>query len=162
MAEEFAEAPDTADKAVERNQRKEAARQRRADADVMRGVLRTKDGRDWLFRRLQRGHLYVAGPDGIPFVAGQPDHTGFRLGEMNFAVMLDNEARDASLDLFTQMFREQKDEEKRLDAVRREEREKREAETKPLAASEAMAMELPPPAGYPGGPPLPKKPEGKT
>lgn len=157
-----ADTPDSADPQVERNQRREAQRRARADADVVRGILHAKEGRDWFYRKLAGWHLYAEGADGISFAPGQPDVTAFRLGEENCAKQLEMEARNASLDLYMKMLSEQRDEQKRLDAVRREERERRDAAAAAPTDTEAMTVHLPPPPGYPGHvPPKPLDPKAK-
>jgi hypothetical protein len=154
MNDDVVETPDSADPEAERNARKEERARARADADVVRNIMRSKEGRAWLYRKLKAWHLYDS-----PFYPGQSDVTAFRLGELNCATQLEIEVRNASLDLYVTMLKDQRDEEKRLDNVKREERTRREADLGPISAVEAMAVHLPPPPGYPGGPPVPPKPK---
>jgi hypothetical protein len=158
-----AETPDSGDRSAEENQRKEARRRARADADVMRGILRTAEGRDWLYRKLRFGGLYGDGTEAPLLSPGQPDVTAERIGRLNFAAVLDNEALGASLDLHMQMLKEQRDDARRLEDLRRKEREAREAAARPPIDVDAMAVHLPPPQGYPGHvPPKPIQPKGKS
>jgi hypothetical protein len=149
MAEEHAF--DATDAVAEANANREIKRREREDADVWRRILHSKQGRAWLYRRLERCHIYAS-----TFVPGQSDVTAFQLGEENIGKRLMLEAQDASPDLYVQMLKEQREEEKRLDEVRRTEQKRREeAERSPTP--EEMMGELPPPAGWPGGPPMAKK-----
>lgn len=152
MADDLpSESYDAADPAAEANAKREEARRERQDADVLRLLMHTKPGRAFLYRRLERCHIYAS-----TFAPGQADVTAFQLGEENIGKRLMLEAMDASPDLYVLMIKEQREESKRLDDVRRTERKNREAEERPPSAQEMMP-DLPPPAGYPGGAPLPKK-----
>ena len=153
MAEEqVAEAFDASDPAAEANVKRDAARFARQDADVLRMMMRTKEGRAFLYRFLDRCHIYST-----TFAPGQSDVTAFQLGEENVGKRLMLEAQSASVDLYVQMIKEQRAEEARLDEVRRREQRNREQAEAAQTAEELMAP-LPPPAGYPGGPALkPKK-----
>jgi hypothetical protein len=142
---------DATDPAAEANAKRDAARRERADLDVMRGVMRDKKGRDWLYRFLDSCHI-----NNTPFAPGQPDVTAFHLGEENVGKRVLLLAMTASTDLYMKMITEQQEEEKRLSEVRRTERKNREEREGPVDVSMLVAP-LPPPAGYPGGPPLPKK-----
>lgn len=150
MAEE-AEPFDATDPAAINNAEREAKRQAKQDADALRSLMLSKAGRAFLYRRLERCHIYAT-----TFAPGQPDVTAFNLGEENVGKQLMSEAMDASPDLYVTMIKEQRDEAKRLDQVRETEQRNRENAERPPSAEEMVAP-LPPPAGYPGGPPLKKK-----
>lgn len=157
MADETLETFDAVDPAADANARREVARIAREDADVLRLLMHTKPGRAWLFRFLAKCNIM-----GDSFAPGQPDVTAFRLGQENIGRQLWLAAQGASIDLYMQMVKEQQAEEKRLEDVRRTEERKRRQAEEPTNTSELMP-DLPPPAGYPGGPPLPdKKKTGKA
>lgn len=148
MAEETLESFDATDVAAEDNAKRDAKRRERQDADVLRTVMRAKEGRAWLYRQLESCHIYSS-----TFAPGQADVTAFQLGEENVGKRLMMAAIDASPDLYMAMIKDQRDEESRLNEVRRTERKNREAAEQGPSA-EAQVAPLPPPAGYPGGPPL--------
>ena len=142
---------DATDPAAEDNAKRDAARIAREDADVLRQIMHTKQGRAWLLRRLDECHI-----NNSPFVAGQPDLTAYGLGEEAAGRRLLTSAMNASVDLYMKAIKESQAEEQRLAEVRRRERKNREEREGPVDIA-AMVAPLPPPAGYPGGPPLPKK-----
>lgn len=143
---------DASDPAATDNANREARRKARDDADQLRLIMHTKQGRAFLYRLLERCNIY-----GDTFTPGQADATAFKLGQENIGKQLMLATMDASADLYVQMIKEQKDEEKRLDEVRRTERKNREAQEPGAPLTPDLVPDLPPPAGYPGGPPLPKK-----
>ena len=116
----------------------------------MRKLLADKNGRAWLYRFLDSCHI-----NNTPFAAGQPDVTAFHLGEENVGKRVLMQAMTASTDLYMKMITEQQEEERRRAEVRRKERQNREERDGPIDVA-AMVAPLPPPAGYPGGPPWPK------
>lgn len=142
---------DATDVAAEANAKRDAARRERNDLDVLRKVLNDKKGRDFLYRFLDSCHI-----NNTPFAPGQPDVTAFHLGEENVGRRVLLLAMTASTDLYMKMITEQQEEEARLKEVRRTERKNREERDGPINVTDLVAP-LPPPAGYPGGPPLPKK-----
>lgn len=144
---------DAADPAATDNANREERRKAREDADVLRTIMHSKQGRAWLYRLLEGCHIYSS-----TFMPGQSDVTFFALGEENAGKKLMNAAIDASADLYMQMIKDQREESRRLDEVRRTERKNREAND-PHGSSlgDGLVPHLPPPAGYPGGPPLPTK-----
>ena len=142
---------DASDQAATDNASRDAAAKARADADMLRIIMHTKPGRAWLYRFLERCNIY-----GESFTPGQPDVTAFKLGNENIGRQLMLTAMNASADLYVKMVNEQREEERRLDEVRRKERKNREEREGPLDVA-SMVVPLPPPAGYPGGPPLPPK-----
>lgn len=145
---------DASDAVAESNAKRDVARRERADLDVMRGVMHTKQGRDWLYRFLNACHI-----NNTPFAPGQPDVTAFHLGEEHVGKQVLLLAMTASTDLYMKMIQEQQEEERRLADVRRTERKNREEREDGPTNPAAMVAPLPPPAGFPGGPPLPKKPK---
>jgi hypothetical protein len=155
MTDEPLETFDATDPAADANARREVARRDRADLDVMRGILSTTRGRDWLYRFLDSCHI-----NNTPFSPGQPDVTAYHLGEEAVGKRILLQAMAASTDLYMKMIKEQQEEEQRLAEVRRKERINREEREGPVDVHKMM-VDLPPPAGYPGGPPLPKKPGKK-
>jgi len=146
---------DATDPAAIANAERDAKRHAREDADALRALMHTKAGRGFLYRLLDRCHIYST-----TFSPGQPDLTAFQLGEENVGKWLMTEAQNASVDLYVQMIKDQRDEAQRLEKVREAEARRRDEQDKPPTAEEMMAP-LPPPAGYPGGPPLEKPNKGK-
>lgn len=142
---------DATDVAAEDNVKRDQARIAREDADVLRGIMLSKPGRAWLLRRLDECHI-----NNSPFAAGQPDVTAFHLGEEAVGKRLLLSAMSASVDLYMKAIKENQEEAQRQNVVRRTERKNREEREGPVDIS-ALVQPLPPPAGYPGGPPLPKK-----
>ena len=155
MADEIAETFDASDAAADANARRDVARVAREDADVLRAIMHNKPGRAWLYRFLESCHIY-----GSTF-AGEETHVGaFQQGEENVGKKLMLATQAASVDLYMQRIRERQAEDARVAEVRRKERLTRERETEPETTT--PFIDLPPPAGYPGGAPLPKsKNQGK-
>lgn len=152
MADDIQETFDATDRAAEDNAKRDQARRDRNDLDVLRLIMHDKKGRDWLFRFLDACHI-----NNSPFAAGEPDVTAFHLGEEHIGKQLLRTAMTASVDLYMKMIKEQQEEEQRLNEVRRTERKNREAREDGPVDINALVAPLPPPAGFPGGPPLPKK-----
>lgn len=151
-----AETFDAADPAAEANAKRDAARREREDADVLRTLMHSKAGRAWLYRFLERCHIY-----GATFAGEQTHVSAFQQGEENVGKRLMLNAQAASVDLYMTMIKEEQAEQRRLDDVRRSERKNRDAENAPEPGAGAVA-DLSPPPGYPGGPPLPKKKSDKS
>lgn len=147
--------PDLSDPDHEREQRDQERAIKRADLDVMRGIMRTKNGRAWLARKLVEWHL-----QGEEFYPGQSDMTAFRLGEKNCARRLEEEAKEASFDQYMMMLKEQIETRKVQENSRREKVKERESLLNPTANQQGM--DLPPPAGWPGGPALPETDKGTS
>lgn len=142
---------DATDPAAEDNAKRDQARRDRNDLDVLRTIMHDKKGRDWLFRFLDACHI-----NNSPFAAGQADVTAYHLGEEAVGKRVLRTAMTASVDLYMKMIREQQEEEARLTEVRRKERKNRDEREGDVDVA-AMVAPLPPPAGFPGGPSLPKK-----
>ncbi len=151
MSDDAPETFDATDPAAEANARREVARRERNDRNVMVSIMTTVAGRDWLYRFLDACHI-----NNSAFVPGQADVTAFHLGEENIGKQVLLQAMSASTDLYMKMIKEQQEEERRLNEVRKKERVNREEKEGPIDVA-ALVADLPPPAGYPGGPPLPKK-----
>jgi hypothetical protein len=117
-----------------------ASRNRRADADVLRKIMFTRDGRAWLYRLLESCNIY-----GSSFSPGQPDVTAFSLGQENIGRKLMLDAMEASTDLYVKMIAEQREEAQRLMKVRAEDERKQEAGTDQTVGG---FIDLPPPEGW--------------
>jgi hypothetical protein len=102
-----------------------------------------KKGRAWLYRLLERCNIY-----GDSFAPGQGDVTSFRLGQQNIGRQLMLEAMEASADLYVQMVKDQRDEERRLEEVRRKENEARQANDPFAPAPVAGMVDLPEPNAF--------------
>src|SRR6267154_4206594 len=103
---------DASDPAAAANAEREAARKARDDADVLRKLMFSKQGRGFLYRRLEMCHIY-----GNTFAGEETHVSAFQQGEENVGKRLMLEAMDASPDLYVQMIKEQREESKRLDQV---------------------------------------------
>ena len=147
MADDTRETFDASDQAATDNASRDAAAKARAEADQLRKIMHDKQGRAWLYRFLERCNIY-----GESFTPGQPDVTAFKLGNENIGRQLMLSAMDASTDLYVKMVNEQREEERRLDEVRRKERKNREEREGPVDVK-SMLNDLPPPSG-------PKTPKG--
>lgn len=141
---------DATDSSAEDNARREVARVAQADADYYRLIMHTVKGRAWLHRRLSECKIF-----GDTFAGEQTHITAFQLGQENVGKRMMVAAQNGSADLYVQMIKEHQAEEVRLDDVHRKEERKRTADERP-PSPEDMVVPLPPPAGYPGGPPLHK------
>ena len=60
-----------------------AGRRKKADEDVVKAIMKTANGRSWLFRILEACHIFQPS-----IVIGQPDATAFREGERNVGLRL--------------------------------------------------------------------------
>lgn len=83
--------------------RKKAQQNEAIALDVVRQVMKSAAGRAWIYRMLERCHIY-----GNPFVPGQPDSTAFNLGEANQGKILLAEVQAASPDAYLVMINEAK------------------------------------------------------
>lgn len=136
---------DATDEVHENNLRSEAAARRRDDADVLRKLMHDPKGRSWLYRQLERCHIY-----GETFAGEQTHNTAYRLGEENVGKQLMLEVIDASGDLYIKMLREQKDEEGRQAKELKRRNDKREGKNEPPLTPDAQWPDLTPPEGWPG------------
>lgn len=151
MSDQF----DASDPVAENNAKRDQERIARQDRETLRVWLSHKNGRSLLFRKLQACHIFATS-----YVPGGEDGrraTDFALGEENVGKQIMYELIDAAPDLYMKMIAEQKEEETRIASVREDEEKKR--ETVDDLAVKMQGFDLPPPAGYPGGPPLPVKKE---
>lgn len=152
MADDIIDAFDATDAIAENNARRDAERAAREDADVIRAIMFTKKGRAWMVRQLER--CFVNSPD--KFVLGSPDATAHNLGRESYGLELLKAVQAASVDLYMTAIKEREAEEQRKADTARDQRKRREEENRPVNAHDLVG-DLPPPAGFPGGPPLPKK-----
>ncbi len=130
---------DASDPIAENNLRRDARRIDRQDKDVLRKLMHTPEGRSFLYRRLERCHIYSS-----TFAPGQPDLTAFQLGEENIGKMLMMEAQSASVDLYMKMIKERQEWEREQD-VQREKESKRREDLDRAPTVEELMPELPPP-----------------
>ena len=116
------------DTVAENNAKKREARKRKADQDVLRKLMHTPDGRDWLYRFLDSCHMMAS-----PFVPGSTDTNTimFRLGEQNVGKRLQVAAEGASVDLYMTMIKEHLAEEAELEALAKEREAKMDATEHP-------------------------------
>lgn len=157
MADETAPPPfDATDPAAYDNTKRDAERQARDDADVIRIVMMTKKGRAFILRQLDRCYIN----SGAKFVLGAPDATAHNLGRESYGLLLLQDVMAASVDLYMTAIKEQQDEARRANEVRRSEQKRRE-EAERGAAAENILSALPPPKGYPGHVPPPAPPKTK-
>jgi hypothetical protein len=145
---------DAIDEVQANNQSTEQARRKREDADVIRKLLHDKNGRAWLYRLLERCHIYEHS-----FFGEETHTTAYRLGEENIGKRLMLEVIDASGDLYITMIREQKEDEARLAKLARKAADKAEGRGEPPLTPSAQMPDLPPPPGWPGYKPPPAKPK---
>ncbi len=71
--------------------------------DVIRGVMNTASGRQWIYGFLESCHIY-----GNAFCPGQSDVTAFNLGEENVGKRLLADVQNSAPDLYLQMINEAK------------------------------------------------------
>ena len=140
------ETVNAADPAEEKRLREEERQLARDDADVIRKIMMTRNGRAWMYRFLEKCHIFEN-----PFIPGMADATAHNLGEANIGKQLWLDVQNASLDLYVQMIRETKEEEKRLAKVRRADVEAQTPEA--IDVEEALGVnahmiDLPAPEGW--------------
>jgi hypothetical protein len=116
MSDPDSDLPSAEDPVAESNARKREVRRRKADQDVLRKLMHTPEGRDWLYRFLEDCHMMDT-----PFVPGAETNTVmFRLGEQNIGKRMQIAAETASVDLYMTMIKEHLEELALLDAQARE------------------------------------------
>lgn len=93
--------PTSDDATAEENAKRAAGRQRKADQDVLRLLMKKPEGRDWMYRFLEECHIY-----GNPALFDNVPGTFFNLGEQNVGKKLLVQLEAASLDLYMTMKRE--------------------------------------------------------
>ncbi len=71
--------------------------------DVIRNVMKTPAGRQWMYGILDMCHIY-----GNPFIPGQQDVTAFNLGQANIGKVLLGNIQSACPDLYLTMIQEAK------------------------------------------------------
>jgi hypothetical protein len=85
------------------NAEREKARRDQADKRVLEQLMAGQEGRDWVFRFLERFHIYES-----CFSPGQADVTAFRLGEENIGKQFMLELMTTTPDLYVKMMSEAK------------------------------------------------------
>jgi hypothetical protein len=90
--------------------KKEEGQRRREDRDFYQLLMSTPARRASFYRILERGHIYGSPADlGNAARGADALATYYALGEENFAKQMMLSAMDASLDLYLQMLKEQKE-----------------------------------------------------
>ena len=143
---------DATDPAAENNARRDQERIAREDAETIRRLLSHRNGRAWFHRQLSVCNIF-----GTSYIPGGEDGrraTDFALGQENVGKQWMYAAIEAAPDLYMKMISEQKEEDGRIAEVRKKEERTRQGEEDIELSTQGF--HLPPPAGYPGGPPLPK------
>ena len=144
---ESATAYDASDSIAENNLRQDQSRYAREDADTLRVIMLSTAGRAWLYRLLNRCHIF-----GDTFAGEQTHITAFQQGQENIGRQLWLDVQNASLDLYVKMIKEQKDEEARLEKLRRKDEKRRKGEDEAPITPESQFPDLPPPGqGKPPG-----------
>ena len=93
------ERPSDASDEEQVNQRKrDVGRRQRAHRGVLRQIMATPLGREWLWHFLSDCHVF-----GNPFTPGAPDVTNFNLGEQNVGKRLMDQALRADPQAYVQM-----------------------------------------------------------
>lgn len=94
-------------KRFDQQKNEEAARRRRDDI-VLQEIMDTAGGRDWMYRKLEAGHIYGAAADlgGLNRQA-DPFVTYFLAGERNFANLLLMDLQHACPEQYLTMITEQ-------------------------------------------------------
>lgn len=139
----------SADDRAVNNAKRAEARQRRQDADVLRHVMRTPEGRDWLYRKLASCHIYEGVADlGGTYRNADTHVTYFRDGERNVGNLLLQDAMRASTDLYVTMVKEQ-EEKRRAHANALEQQVRREDPDRALAEDTTQGLSVTAPKGYP-------------
>jgi hypothetical protein len=140
------ETVNAADPAEEKRLREEERQLARNDAAVIRKIMMTHNGRAWIYRFLERCSIF-----GDTFHGEETHRSAFAQGQENIGKQLWLAVQDASLDLYVQMVKEQREEEKRLAKVRRADGEAQTPEA--IDAEEALGVnahmiDLPAPEGW--------------
>lgn len=84
----------------------EVGRQRKNDEDVVQQLLSTSNGRSWMWRLLERCHIFDICAD-----MDNPNSTYFQLGERNIGNILLSNVMRAAPDLYMIMAKEAKENE---------------------------------------------------
>ena len=138
-------AGDAVDEVQQNNLRSEQARRKREDADVVRKLMKDKNGRSWLYRLLETCHIY-----GDTFRGEETHLSAFCQGQENVGKQLMLEVIDASGDLYITMMREQREEEARLAKEAKKRADKAEGRNEPPLTPSMQGPDLAPPPGWPG------------
>jgi len=134
---------DAGDPVAENNAHRDEARREREDAETLRRLMGHRNGRAWLYRVLERCHIYASS-----FTPGEPETTFFRMGEENIGKQMMMAAMAAAPDLYMQMLAEARREDERVAAVRAEEDKKRSDDN--AVAVAMQGFDLPRPQGWTG------------
>lgn len=110
--EDVFDAPDASDEVTVNNERRSEKRRARADQQVVRKILNTREGRSWFYRRLQTCHIFGDNVDlGGPNTPSDALRTYFLLGQENIGKQMMVEAQNAATDLYLKMIEEAREEE---------------------------------------------------
>lgn len=121
--------PDAADEVAISNERRAEKRREREDAKVVAAILATREGRSWLYRRLEVCHIFGASVDlGSMHRPSDPLATYFALGEENIGKRLMAEAQSAASALYLKMIEEARAEEQGRELRQAERAKQRAAE----------------------------------
>ena len=132
---------DAADPVAENNARRDEARRRREDAQTIRRLMVDVSGRAWLYRILERCHIYASA-----FAPGEPETTFFRMGEENIGKQMMMAAMAAAPDLYMQMLAEARKQEEHAAITSADEEGKRSENATAVAM---QGFDLPAPEGWP-------------
>ena len=132
---------DATDPIAEGNAHRDELRRQREDAQVLRRLMDNRNGRAWLYRILERCHIYASA-----FAPGEPETTFFRMGEENIGKQMMMAAMAAAPDLYMAMLAEARKEDERIALVRAEEDKKRSSED--AAGLALQGFDLPAPKGW--------------
>ncbi len=84
--------------------RKKAARKNSKRLEVIKALMQHKDGREWIYELLERGHIYVTS-----FTPGDPYRSAFNEGERNYANQILIDVTLAAPDEYLMMMRESRE-----------------------------------------------------
>lgn len=103
-AQEGAEKPyDASDPKSVNTARRKAGRRKASELEVVRTIMSTVQGRAWMYAILESCMIY-----GNPFVPGQPDATGFNLGQANVGKRLLGDIMNSAPENYLKMCNEAK------------------------------------------------------
>jgi hypothetical protein len=134
---------DAADPVAESNAHRDELRRQREDAQTLRQLMAHRNGRAWLYRILERCHIYASA-----FAPGEPETTFFRMGEENIGKQMMMAAMAAAPDLYMEMLAEARKEDERIALLHADEDKKRSGDD--ATALALQGFDLPAPKGWPG------------
>lgn len=94
---------DANDEAQVKKARKNAEQIEALRLDVIKNVMQSAPGRNWLYSVLERCHCYSTS-----FISGAPDASAFREGERNIGLQILIDIQNAAPDLYLTMIQEAK------------------------------------------------------